>query len=140
MPYDIQPMSISDYDQVLAFWRAQEGIGLNKSDERQPLADFLERNPGMSFIVRDASNVIAAVLCGHDGRRGYIHHLAVAPAHRNRGLGRMLVHRCLDTLKQHRIAKCNVFVYTANHDGQGFWESLGYRNRTDLEIMQRIIG
>src|SRR6185295_720662 len=89
----------ADYDAVVEFWCRQEGIGLNESDECEPIARFLARNPGMSFVARDpAGNVIAAVLCGHDGRRGYLHHLAVDLQHRRNGLGTALVERCLAQL------------------------------------------
>jgi putative acetyltransferase len=82
----------------------------------------------MSLIARDPNGtIIAAVLCGHDGRRGYLHHLAVAPSHRRQGLGRTLVNRCLEQLTAAGIPKCNIFLFKDNAQAQEFWQSLGYR-------------
>jgi hypothetical protein len=79
----MRDFALADYDTVLALWRSCEGIGLSDSDTREAIATYLARNPGLSLVATDADGVIVgAVLGGHDGRRGYLHHLAVAPAHR----------------------------------------------------------
>jgi len=129
MEYQIFPMTPLDYNAVTSFWRQFIEIGRNESDEREPFQRYLARNPGMSFFAKDSTGaVIAAVLCGHDGRRGYLHHLAVAPAYRRRGLGRTLVERCLSQLAAAGIPKCNVFVFNQNLDARRFWERLGYHS------------
>lgn len=127
----------ADYDDVIAFWKAQPGIGLNESDGRRQIGDYLARNPGMSLLARDGNQIIGAVLCGHEGRRGYLHHLAVATSHRGRGIGRTLVLLCLEKLGACGIAKCNIFVYAANADGLGFWRALDFAERDDLKVLQR---
>lgn len=137
---EIRPFTMADYDEAVAFWKRQDGVGLNESDERGPVAAFLERNPGMSFVAREDGALIGAVLCGHDGRRGCLHHLSVAPAHRGRGIGRRLVERCLDRLREMGIQKCNIFLYADNEDGEGFWKAIGFRGRADLRLMQKGIG
>ena len=129
---------MADYDDVIAFWRRQEGVGLNEGDDRDGTALYLARNPGMSLIVREGDSIVAAVLCGHDGRRGYLNHLAVAASHRNRGIGKSLVRACLQKLEQAGVQKCNVFLYTDNAAGDKFWRALGYANRGDLRVMQRV--
>ena len=132
-------MTLVDYDAVVSFWRGMEGIGLNESDERRPIEAYLARNPGMSFVARDAAgDVIGAVLCGHDGRRGYLHHLAVAPGHRLRGLGSALVERCLAELAAAGILKCNIFLFDDNAEGRKFWMRMGYHQVT-WSPMQRLI-
>jgi N-acetylglutamate synthase len=139
MDYKIQPLTLDDYDAVVAFWRQQKGISLNESDARVPLARFLERNPGMSLITRNSANdIVAAVLCGHDGRRGYLHHLAVASGYRRRGLGTALVARCLDSLAAAGIPKCNIFLFNDNEEGRQFWLRLGYRT-VNWSPLQRVI-
>jgi len=127
----ISKFTMADYAETVAFWRNQSGIALNESDQREPIRRFLRRNPGMSLIARDASGtIIAAVLCGHDGRRGYLHHLAVDAAHRRKGLGRALVERCLAKLAAAGIPKCNIFLFNDNAEGRRFWEKLGYKSVT----------
>ena len=93
----------------------------------------------MSFVAIADRNVIGAVLAGHDGRRGYIHHLAVHPAHRQQGLGRRLVDRCLDALRDAGIQKCHIFIFTENSGGIDFWESVGWMRRADISVMSRVL-
>lgn len=136
--YLAQSFTIGAYDEAIALWRASDGIGLNESDTREAIATFLDRNPGLSLVVRDPAGVlVAAVLCGHDGRRGYLHHLAVAAAHQRRGIGRAIVETCLGRLADQGIAKCNLFLYADNAAGRAFWLRHGWRTRDDLIVVQR---
>jgi ribosomal protein S18 acetylase RimI-like enzyme len=135
--YRIEPMAVGDFRAVLRLWRESEGIGLSVSDTPAALRLFLARNPGISFVARNGGNVVGAVLCGHDGRRGYLHHLAVVRAHRGRGLGRELVAACLFELKRLRILKCNIFLFANNTDGELFWKHNGWLKRGDLRLLQK---
>lgn len=133
-------MTIEDYEAALALWQTSEGIGLSAADERGPIQRFLERNPGLSVVAVDIQRgqvVVGAALCGHDGRRGYLHHVAVRHDYRGQGLGRVLVDRCLDALRAEGISKCHLFVYTENHRGRAFWASTGWQERTTLLIYSR---
>jgi ribosomal protein S18 acetylase RimI-like enzyme len=76
------------------------------------------------------------VLCGHDGRRGFLNHLAVDAAYRGRGIGRALSRRCLALLAAEGIVKCTILVFTENTDGQVFWIKEGYGPHPDLLMMQ----
>ncbi|MFO1475075.1 MAG: GNAT family N-acetyltransferase [Verrucomicrobiota bacterium] len=130
-------MTMDDYDEVLALWKESEGVGLSRSDSRRAVRSYLERNPGMSFVARCGGRVVGAVLCGHDGRRGCVHHLAVGKEFRRRGIGSLLVERCLARLRRERIDKCNLFLFEANREGRKFWSRTGWRDRADLRVMQR---
>ncbi|HLP77156.1 MAG TPA: GNAT family N-acetyltransferase [Candidatus Paceibacterota bacterium] len=135
--FKIEPMTIEDYDEVLRLWKRTEGVGLNESDTLPAIAAFLKRNRGMSFVARRGEKIIGAVLCGHDGRRGYLHHLAVAKTYRERGLGKRLVDTCLAKLARLGIHKCNIFLFADNADGESFWKHNGWLKRTDLSVMQK---
>jgi N-acetylglutamate synthase len=130
------PFSIEDYDAVVRLWLRTEGVGLNESDSRSAIAAYLRRNPRLSFIAEKDGRIIGAVLCGHDGRRGYLHHLAVAKRHRRRGIGRQLVSACLARLRALGILKCNIFVFANNAEGMKFWKRTGWNVRSDLRMMQ----
>jgi len=137
--YKIQSMAIADYDEVVRLWRRSEGVGLNESDTRSAIHSYLKRNPAMSFVARRGQQIVGAVLCGHDGRRGYLHHLAVAKPHRNKGLGKKLVNACLAKLKRLNIQKCNIFLFADNAAGEKFWDHNGWLKRGDLLVMQKNI-
>lgn len=133
-------MTAADYDAVIQLWSASEGVGLGKADTREAITFFLERNPSLSPVAIDGqSRIIGAVLCGHDARRGYLHHLAVAKIWRGRGIGRALVEECLKPLRAFGIEKCNIHVYTSNAQGQQFWLREGFAARDDLTLMQKIL-
>lgn len=139
MPYEIFPMTLEDYTEVLALWQASEGIGLSASDSRAGIARFLERNPGLAFVARDETGLAGAVMVGHDGRRGYLYHLAVSPRCQRQGIGQALVESCLAALRPHGIEKCHIFVYDGNREGKAFWEQAGFVSRPDLIIMSHAI-
>ena len=137
MSFTIQPMSIEHYDAVLSLWQAVEGVGLSDADSREGIARFLAHNPGLSFLAYIGETLAGAVLSGHDGRRGYIHHLAVQPAYRRQGLGQTLVEQCLAALAQAGIDKCHLFVFKQNTTALQFWQRTGWTERVELVIMSR---
>jgi ribosomal protein S18 acetylase RimI-like enzyme len=132
-------MTGEDLPAVLDLWRASEGIVLGQSDTSQQVAAFLSRNPGLSQVAVEEGALIGAVLCGHDGRRGFLHHLAVARSHRHRGIGRALVERCVAGLAREGIRRCHLLVLEENRAARGFWERIGWSLRESLRIMSRDI-
>jgi len=133
----IREMTIQDYYEVLALWQTSEGVGLSDADLEESIARYLHSNPGLSFVARDGEPLVGAVLCGHDGRRGYIHHLAVSRSHRRRGLGRALVERCLSALRRDAIDKCHIFVFADHQDTIAFWKGIGWTQRVELVMMSQ---
>jgi ribosomal protein S18 acetylase RimI-like enzyme len=137
MDVTIREMTLDDYDAVLSLWQASDGVGLSEADARENVAGYLERNPGLSFVAHDGGQLVGAVLCGHDGRRGFIHHLAVRQSHRRHGVGRALAEQCLTRLDAEGIQKCHLFVFATNHDAIAFWQRVGWHQRTDLTVMSQ---
>jgi ribosomal protein S18 acetylase RimI-like enzyme len=125
----------TDYDEVMALWGATEGLTLREADSREAIVRYLERNPGLSFVARDAEHLVGAVLAGTDGRRGYLQHLAVAPSHRGLGVGRTLAQRVMDALRSLGVAKCHLMVRQENAAARAFWEHLGWQDRADVVLM-----
>jgi N-acetylglutamate synthase len=140
MTIHLVPFSIESYAEAVSLWKQSEGVTLSDADTEKSLRKYLERNPGMSFIARDDRGVIAgAILCGHDGRRGYIHHLAVHPDSRRRGIGRRLVESCLARLQAAGITKCHIFLVNENKRGLEFWKQIGWTFRADVSIVSKVI-
>ena len=130
-------MTVQDYPNVIDLWRNTEGGGLSSADTLETISSYLTRNPAHSFVARDNTQLGGAVLCGHDGRRGYLYHLAVQPSYRRQGIGQALVARCMQSLQAVGIDKCHIFVYSTNQTGQAFWEKIGWVLRTNLVLMSR---
>jgi N-acetylglutamate synthase len=139
MDSNIRQMTITDYDNVFRLWQASEGVALSDADSRERIRQYLDRNPGMSFVSSTGGKVVGAVLAGHDGRRGYIHHLAVHPDCRKQGTGRNLVDHCLKALIDKGIRKCHIFIFNDNVPGIEFWKSLGWTPRSDIGVISKTI-
>jgi ribosomal protein S18 acetylase RimI-like enzyme len=137
----VRPMVEEDIPAALALWQGLPGIGLRDADSPPALARYLRRNPGTSFVaVTDAGELVGVSLAGHDGRRGCLHHVAVAIPFRKQGLGRRLVEACLAALTAEGIEKVNFWVKVDNAAGLAFWNRLGGRERPDLVTVSIITG
>ena len=118
--------AIDDYGAVLALWKKVEGLDIAEGDDRETVRRFLMRNPGMSRVANAGSTIVGAVLCGHDGRRGYIYHLAIDPAYQNLGIGRRLAAECREKLKEEGLERVNILVAHDNLRGREFWKYCGW--------------
>lgn len=133
MAMDIEVMKISHYENVLKLWQSTEGMGLrNLDDSKEGIQKFLDRNPYTSFVAMENNKVIGTILCGHDGRRGFIYHTAVDENYRGRSIGRKLVNRAIEALKKEKINKSALVVFTTNKIGNNFWKSIGWEKRDNL--------
>lgn len=132
---EIRAFESSDIPDALALWRAADGVVLRDADRAAPLSAYLQRQAASSFVAVSGSRVIGTVLCGHDGRRGYLYHLAVERAHWGRGIGRVLATRALDALRRAGIEKCHLMVVTENAEARAFWAALGWHLRPDVVLM-----
>jgi ribosomal protein S18 acetylase RimI-like enzyme len=117
---------ISDYDAALQLWHRVEGLEIAEGDEREDIAQFLARNPGLSRVAVDESVIVGVALCGNDGRRGHIYHLAVDPAYQGSGLGKRLLDECLDGLHRTGVKRVIIMVADDNQRGTKFWEHVGW--------------
>jgi len=132
--WTIRAFRIDDFDDARALWEASNGVGLDESDSRERIDAFLARNPGLSSVAALDGKIVGAVLCGQDGRRALIYHLAVAEEHRRQGMGVALVRACLAKLRGQGIRKCHIMVFGDNHQALGFWRHVGAKVRTDLVL------
>ena len=136
----IETMTMDHYDQVYDLWISTPGMGLNNLDDsRAGIRKYLERNPATCFIAIEGSRVVGVILSGHDGRRGFIYHTAVAVAERGKGIGKALADRAIDALRVEGINKVALVVYENNDIGNGFWEALGFERRPDLTYRNKVI-
>jgi len=130
----IRKFEIADYAAARKLWAETPGVGLSASDGPGPIEQFLRRNPGLSFVATEADRVVGTILCGHDGRRGLIHHLVTARSHRRRGIGRALLSSGLRALASEGIIKCHLVVFRDNDEGLGFWRAVSATERHELVL------
>ena len=120
--------SIEDYDAAFQLWQRVEGLEIAEGDDRESVAQFVPRNPGLSRVATDESTIVGVVLCGNDGRRGHIYHLAVDPAYRGLGIGKRLVDECLERLRANGVVRAIILVADNNFGGAEFWKRAGWED------------
>lgn len=126
-------MKIEDYDGIYDLWLNTAGMGLNTTDDsREGIDKYLRRNPASCFVAEDGDRIIAAIMAGYDGRRGYIYHTVVLPGYRKQGIAKKLVDKAMEALENEGINKVALVVFSENETGNGFWESVGFEKREDL--------
>jgi ribosomal protein S18 acetylase RimI-like enzyme len=133
-------LQITDHQDLIVLWRNCDGISLRDADSRQGMQKYLERNPGLSFVAEADARIVASLMAGHDGRRGYIQHLAVDPEQRNQGIAGRLLELCLQALQAQGIVKSHVHVLNSNQLGRDFWSRRGWIHRDEIEMYSFING
>ncbi len=133
--YELREMLPADYPLAMALWNSSPGVRTSESPE--DFLRILQRNPGLSCVAERESEMVGAVFACHDGRRGYLYHLAVAESARGAGIARAMVERCLTRLAAAGISRCSIHLVVENESGAEFWRRIGWRERTDLRIMAR---
>ena len=126
-------MTAEDYPEVKKLWMSIRGFAIRSMDDSQEGVErFLRRNPKTSVVARVGSELVGAVLCGHDGRRGCLYHVCVREDYRRKGIGKAMVLFCTDALKAEKINKVSLIAFTSNDAGNAFWKELGWTRRYDL--------
>ena len=136
----IEEFKAADYQEVYALW-AETGISLLASDEYAEIMKFQQRN-GDSFLVgRDEATgrIMAVCMGGFDGRRGYIHHLAVKPEFQRKGYGREILERVMAGLKKKGALKVHLFIESRNSGVVDFYGNSGWTRRNDLIVMSKAL-
>lgn len=130
----IREMKPEDYDQIYSMWQITSKRALSEADSRQGIEKYLARNPGMSMVAEIDGKIVGTVLAGHDGRRGFIHHMAVMPQFRRHGIGKKLAKAATDKIFEDGIDKIHIFCYQNNETGQSFWRDFGFEKREDVFV------
>ena len=135
MAVQIRGLVATDHAQALAVWQACEGIRLRDEDGPAGFAAYLERNPQLSLGCELQGRLVATLLVGHDGRRGYLQHLAVLPEFRRQGIARALLERALEALAQLGISRSHVFVLEEAPGALAFWQAQAdWMMRADIRV------
>jgi ribosomal protein S18 acetylase RimI-like enzyme len=115
----------ADVADVIALWQA---CGLTRP-WNDPAADIAlaRRGPNAAVLAgRDGGAIVASVLVGHDGHRGWVYYVAVDPDHQHRGYGRLMMDYAEEWLRGRGIEKLQLMVRPDNSQVQAFYRSLGY--------------
>lgn len=134
----IRPFEATDTEDVVALW---EECGLVRSwnDPRKDIERKLKVQPELFLVASDAGRVVASVMAGYDGHRGWVYYLAVSPSHRKLSLGRQLMHAVEHLLADMGCPKLNLMVRTSNAEVLEFYRSLDYQQDDVATLSKRLI-
>ena len=111
-----------------------EKIDCSGKEIKECIEKYIARNPEMSQVALMDGKIVGTVLAGHDGRRGFIHHMAVMPEYRRHGIGKEMAKIAISKIEEDGIDKTHIFCYQNNETGQSFWKTLGFVKRDDVFV------
>lgn len=132
---EYREMLEKDIPAALELWEGCRGICLRDVDSHSNLVTFLQRNPTCSQVALENGILVGVAMAGHDGRRGFLYHVAVKTDRRRKGVGTQLVERCLQALATQGILKCNILIEADNQSGEEFWRAIGWQTQPSLLFM-----
>lgn len=136
----IRVMTMKDYDEVFALWSKIKGFAMRSIDDSYiGVERFLKRNPNTSVVAIEDDKIVGAILCGHDGRRGCLYHVCVDSDYRLRGIGKAMVVKCMQALKEEQISKVSLIAFSENDIGNAFWHTIGWTERLDLNYYDFVL-
>jgi len=125
MALKITPITDADVAAVVGLWQRCD-LTRPWNDPHADIA-LARRNPNTTILLgRDGAPIVASVMVGHDGHRGWVYYVAVDPERRQQGFGRAIMNAAEDWLRQAGIQKLQLMVRPENTRVQAFYESIGY--------------
>ncbi|MHA1794532.1 MAG: GNAT family N-acetyltransferase [Promethearchaeota archaeon] len=126
------------YSEVYKLWKLGN-LTLGYSDEPDQIKRFANHNPEFFLVGMLNDQIIGVVMGGFDGRRGYVHHLVVHPKYRRQGYGIALMQELIQRFRRNKIEKLHLFVERRNAVVISFYEKLGWKIRSDLEMLSYVL-
>ena len=121
----IAPIADADVAAVAALWQ-RCGLTRPWNDPASDIA-FARKGPNSAVLVgREANAIVASVMVGHDGHRGWVYYVAVDPDHRQKKYGRVVMGAAENWLRERGIEKLMLLVRSDNTAVKAFYEQLGY--------------
>jgi GNAT superfamily N-acetyltransferase len=133
-----RPLEERDIDDVIALWT---GCGLVRpwNDARRDI-ELARGKQGSDILLGYAEgDIVSSVMVGHDGHRGWLYYVAVAPAFQGTGIGKATVRAAEAWLKERGIWAINLNIRSENEKVRAFYAALGYELRDVIVMGKRDI-
>lgn len=134
----IRPYSDQDQQAVIELWRSCDLVK-PWNDPFKDIARKLSVDPHRFLVGEQDDQIVASIMIGFDGHRGWINYLAVLPTHRRRGYGGRLMALAESMLKKDGCPKLNLQIRTCNQDVVDFYRSVGYLEDQVVSLGKRLI-
>ena len=135
---DVRAYRSEDADALVALWTA---CGLTRpwNDPHADIARKSADSPELLLVGIVEGRLVASVMAGYDGHRGWMNYLAVAPDAQGSGYGRAMVEAAEARLTALGCAKINLQIRDDNAVARGFYEAIGYSREPVVSYGKRLI-
>jgi ribosomal protein S18 acetylase RimI-like enzyme len=134
---EIRPFHLSDESAVVELWQKCELVR-PVNDPARDIRRKLSVNPELFLVGTLDGKIIASVMAGYEGHRGWINYLAVHPEHRLKGYGRQILAEAEKRLRILGCPKINLQVRAANRAVLEFYQRIGYRLDDVVSLGKRL--
>ena len=134
----IRAFEPQDESAVVALWEACK-LTRPWNDPHKDIARKLAVQPELFLVGEAEDGIVASVMAGYEGHRGWVNYLAVAPAVRGRGYGRALMQHVEAALERRGCPKISLLVRHSNHGAMEFYHRLGYVEDESVSLGKRLI-
>ena len=135
---NIRTFQPADEAAVVALWHECK-LTRPWNDPHKDIARKLAVQPELFLVGTVDNEVMASVMAGYEGHRGWVNYLAVAPRHRGRGFGRALVEHVERLLLERGCPKVGLLVRNSNKEAAEFYRRLGYAQDESISLGKRLI-
>jgi ribosomal protein S18 acetylase RimI-like enzyme len=133
----VKPYSSQNMDDVIDLWN-RCNLLRSWNDPKKDIKRKLKVNPELFLLGFIDNKLIATVVGGYDGHRGWINFLAVDPAYMQRGFGKQILEAVEEKIRALGCPKINIQVRTDNKDILKFYESNGYKMDKVVSMGKRL--
>ena len=134
----IRPFNPEDEESLVALWKRCELVRPT-NDPHKDILRKLQVNPEWFLVGVLDSQIVASVMAGYEGHRGWLNYVAVDPAHRRRGLGRLIIAEADRLLRAAGCPKINLQVRASNKGAIEFYRRLGYSVDEVVSMGKRLV-
>ena len=128
----------SDRADVIALWRRCDLVR-PQNDPNRDIDLKMSFQPDLFLVGIDDESIVASVMTGYEGHRGWINYLAVDPTNQLSGFGKKMMDRAENILRALGCVKINLQVRSTNSSVLGFYDSIGYVTDNIVSMGKRLL-
>ena len=135
---DVRPFTPADVGAIIDLWKTC-GLVVPQNDPWRDISRKMHVDPELLMVGVEDEQIVATVMAGYEGHRGWINYAAVHPDHRRRGYGRRMMGAAEQALEKLGCPKINLQVRSSNQDVVAFYQALGYQADDVISLGKRLV-
>lgn len=137
MELDVRPYHPTDEEQVIKLWQ-ECGLVVPQNNPQRDISLKLQVQPELFLVGLVASEVVATIMAGYEGHRGWLNYLAVAPELQRQGVGRRMVEAATARLEAMGCPKINLQIRASNTAVIEFYKRIGFTMENVVSMGKRL--